>query len=237
MLRALVNLSTAGDRDVSTGTGPTVAVQPITEARRRCGCMGELSDVDELRAVPPAGEDPGVARSADVARSEVSVDEVRAGIVLPDRDTGFEDLYRRELVPMVQLAYLLVGREDVANDAVHDAFAKVYERWSKIDNHGGYLRTSVVNRCRDVQRRRRRDRRRARSQTLTADELPVVELGALELVDALLKLPAKQREVLVLRFYADMSEAEVADHVGIPAGTVKSHVSRGLAELRKVVER
>lgn len=182
--------------------------------------MGELSDVDEARAKSLVGE-----------RAEVDLN----GLSLPaDRDAGFEELFRREYLPMLRVAYLLVGSEDAAGEAVHDAFTKVFERWSKIDNHGGYLRTAVVNRCRDVQRRRRRDRKRAETATPGTTS---VEIQPLELVDALAKLSPKQREVLVLRFYADLSEAETADHLGIPTGTVKSHVSRGLAELRKVVER
>ncbi len=153
-----------------------------------------------------------------------------------DRDAGFEELYRREYDPMVRLAVLLVGRDGPAQEAVHDAFAKVYERWDKLDNPGGYLRTTVVNGCRDVQRRTRRERTRD-AETRESIESVSTELGALELVDALDKLPAKRRAALVLRFYADLSEAEIAETLGVPAGTVKSLVSRGLAELRKVVER
>lgn len=201
------------------------------------GCMGELSDVDEAGVERLAGERAvgGAQLSGgsptDVGPSRVELTDLR----LPaDRDTGFEELFRREYAPMVRLAYLLVGREDIAVDAVHDALTKVYERWSKIDNHGGYLRTSVVNRCRDVKRRWRRDRERA--ETRTAD-VPPAELEPLELVDALGKLSPKQRQALVLRYYADLSEAETAELMDVPRGTVKSHVSRGLAELRKVVER
>ncbi len=60
---------------------------------------------------------------------------------------------------MLRIAFLLVDSTDLAEEVVHDAFAKVYERWDKLTNPGGYLRTCVVNRCRDLQRRRRTERR------------------------------------------------------------------------------
>ena len=78
---------------------------------------------------------------------------------------------------MLRLAILLVGRQEPAQDAVHDAFAKVYERWAKVDRHGAYLRTCVVNRCRDVQRRLRLERRRAaEARSTTPFDLEAREL-------------------------------------------------------------
>jgi RNA polymerase sigma factor (sigma-70 family) len=89
----------------------------------------------------------------------------------------------------------------------------------------------VVNRCRDVQRRRRTERRTA---------LPSVdrstELGADELADALAMLPIKRRAAIVLRYYDGLGEARIAEVLGVQPGTVKSLLSRGLAELREVIE-
>jgi RNA polymerase sigma factor (sigma-70 family) len=95
----------------------------------------------------------------------------------------------------------------------------------------------VVNRCRDVQRRRRVQRRHdasARGAARAAE--PSSELGADELSDALAKLPMRQRTALVLRFYDGRSEAEIATVLGVAPGTVKSLVSRALAQLREVIE-
>lgn len=153
--------------------------------------------------------------------------------VIERGDEGFRALYEQEYEPMLRVAILLVGREEPAQDAVHDAFAKVYERWAKIDRPGAYLRTCVVNRCRDVQRRRFLERRRAEQAAPPA----TFDLGARELLDALDKLPAKRRAALVLRYYGDLTDAEVAATLGVPEGTAKSLASRGLAELRRVVER
>jgi RNA polymerase sigma-70 factor (sigma-E family) len=149
-----------------------------------------------------------------------------------DREAGFEALYAREYAPMIRVAFLLLDSQSVAEEAVHDAFAKVYERWRKVDDHGAYLRTCVVNRCRDLQRRRRLERDRHPDQGRTYDELE-----ARELLDALAALPVKQRAALVLRFYEGRSESEIAEALGVAPGTVKSTVSRALAQLREVVER
>jgi RNA polymerase sigma-70 factor (sigma-E family) len=156
---------------------------------------------------------------------------VVAGTAEADHDGDFDALYRREYAPMLRLAYLLLGSNELAEEAVHDAFAKVFERWSRIDRPGAYLRTCVVNRCRDLQRRRRFER--------TSRDRPPTEqdLGADEVLDALAALPHRQRAALVLRYYEDLSEAEIADALGVRPGTVKSLVSRGLDRLREVIER
>jgi RNA polymerase sigma-70 factor (sigma-E family) len=145
---------------------------------------------------------------------------------------GFEELYRREYEAMRRLAFLLIDSDELGEEAVHDAFAKVYERWARLDRPGAYLRTCVVNRCRDLQRRRRVARERTpRPAPITTD------LGADEVVDALAKLPMRQRAALVLRYYEDLPEADIAEALGVRPGTVKSLVSRGLDQLREVIER
>ena|SRR5579862_9237574 len=149
-----------------------------------------------------------------------------------DDDAGFDELYRREYAPMLRLASLLVDAREQAEEVVHDAFAKVYERWGKLDRPGAYLRTCVVNRSRDVQRRRRFER-----GGKSGDGDASSDLGAAELLDALAKLPSRQRAALVLRYYEDLPEADIAEVLGVRPGTVKSLVSRGLDQLREVVER
>jgi len=144
---------------------------------------------------------------------------------------GFEALYVGEYQPMLRIAFLLVDSTDLAEEVVHDAFAQVCERWAKLVNPGGYLRTCVVNRCRDVQRRRRTERR-----TPLPPSDQSTELGADELADALAALPIKRRAAIVLRYYDGLSEARIAEVLGVKPGTVKSLLSRGLAELREVIE-
>ncbi len=144
--------------------------------------------------------------------------------------TSLAELFRREYAPMVRLATLLVGSDAVAEELVQDAFVAVHRRWSSVDNPGGYLRTSVVNACRSHQRRAALERRR-----LPRPDEPA-QLGADEVWDALAHLPHKQRAALVLRFYEDATEADIAAALRVRPATVRSLVHRGLAKLRKEIE-
>jgi RNA polymerase sigma factor (sigma-70 family) len=142
----------------------------------------------------------------------------------------FEDLYLAEYEPMVRLAFLLVG-PGTAEEVVQDGFARVFERWGTLDRPAAYLRTCVVNGCRQVLRRRRV---RWRHPYPAA---PAAELGADDMLDALDRLPPGRRAAIVLRYYGDLSEAEIAATLGVRPGTVKSMVHRGLRQLREVIER
>lgn len=144
----------------------------------------------------------------------------------------FEDVYRREALGMMRLAFLMVGSPQQAEEIVQDAFAKAFERWDKIDQARAYLRTAVVNGCRSANRRRALERRTSAREPAPSH----AALGADHLRDALLALPVKRRAAIVLRYYDDLSEAEIAKVLRVRPGTVKSLVSRGLAQLREVVE-
>jgi RNA polymerase sigma-70 factor (sigma-E family) len=162
--------------------------------------------------------------------------EVTAEILVPAEGPwadSFEDLFRRESLGLVRLAFFMVGSLPLAEEIVQDAFARVLERWDGIDQPVAYLRTSVVNGCKSAHRRRALERKHAgRRPTPVAGVL-----GADHLQDALAALPVKRRAAIVLRYYHDLSEAEIAGALGVRPGTVKSLVSRGLAQLREVVER
>jgi RNA polymerase sigma-70 factor (sigma-E family) len=177
----------------------------------------------------------GVLPRAAGEASVVLTEGVR--ILVPDPTTsvtaGFEDLFRQEYVPMVRLAVLLLGNEAEAEEVVQDAFALVHERWDRLVRPGGYLRGCVVNRCRDLLRRRRIAQRLGRRSEPTA----VAELEADHLIDALGVLPPKRRAAVVLRYYDGCSEREIADILGVRPGTVKSMLHRALAQLREVVDR
>lgn len=148
---------------------------------------------------------------------------------------SFDDFYRQEWAGAVRLAHLLTGVDAVAEDLAQDAFAAVESRWSSIDNAVGYLRTAVVNTCRSWQRRRsREDARLRRVAPLMRTQ---VDLGERDLLDAVDALPFRQRAVLVLRFYHDLSEREIAETLGCRPGTVKSSSARALRQLRRVIER
>lgn|ERR1035437_1790827 len=145
-----------------------------------------------------------------------------------DSSDSFVAFYRAEYPGMVRLAHVLSGNADAAEDLVQDAFARLHGRIESLDNPGGYLRTTVVNLCRDSDRRRARERRHAEMAPS-----PVLASDTSEMIDVLLGLPYRQRAVLVLRYWGDWSEAEIAKGIGCRPGTVKTLASRGLARLRK----
>lgn len=149
-----------------------------------------------------------------------------------DRTHDFASLYRQRYEAMVRLAYLLTGSNAVAEELVQDAFVKVHRNWDRAQAPAAYLRVAVVNACRSYHRRRylERDRRPHAPDA-------VGEFAPDEMWDALSGLRPRQRAALVLKFYEDLSEAEIADALGCRPGTVKSLISRGLDELRRVVER
>jgi len=157
------------------------------------------------------------------------------GHQLGEADTtgqDFSEFYRMEYPGMVRLAVSLTGDVDRAEDVVQDAFARLHGRFPSLDRPGGYLRTSVVNLCRDHHRRGALEKRELGRRCPAP-----LSLDASELIDVLLHLPFKQRAVLVLRYWGDWSEAEIAEAVGCRPGNVKSLASRGLATLRKEVPR
>ncbi|MGE3620618.1 MAG: RNA polymerase sigma factor [Acidimicrobiia bacterium] len=145
--------------------------------------------------------------------------------------TEFADFYRREYPGSVRLAFLLTRSPEPAEDLTQEAFAVVHARWPGLRNPGGYLRVVLVNRCRRWHRANGREERRLRLVHAVADPVPEPEY----LLDALAGLPFRQRTVLVLRYWAGLSEAEIAEALGCRPGTVKSLASRALSRLRTEV--
>ncbi|MFD8143114.1 RNA polymerase sigma factor [Streptomyces sp. NPDC059708] len=152
-------------------------------------------------------------------------------------------LYHAHRLSMVRLAVLLVDDLGTAEDVVQDAFTALYRRYgeriTEVDNALGYLRTSVVNTARSVLRRRRTAR--AWIPPVTAD-VPSAEASVVldeahrEVLAALGRLTPRRRQVLVLRYWADLSEAEIAETLGISRGSVKSNASRALDALERILE-
>ena len=139
---------------------------------------------------------------------------------------SFEDLYAEQFLPMVRLATLMCGRSEVARDIVQDSFVRLHMRWSGVRHPKAYLRRSVVNGCRSRTRWERR--RRGRSSEIE----PSTEQEPDELFDVLASLPHRQRAAIVLKYYEQRTEAEIAETLGCRQGTVGSLVSRGLASMR-----
>lgn len=144
---------------------------------------------------------------------------------------SFEALYASHFAQMVRLATLLVGQPEAASDIVQDAFVALHPKWFAVDNPAAYLRTSVVNRSRSFHRTQRR--RRAAIERHQPNVDTSTELAVDHTLAALDALPYRQRAAIVLRFYEQRSEIEIAAALGCRPGTVGPLISRGLARLRE----
>ena len=153
-------------------------------------------------------------------------------------------LYQAHAVGLIRLAVVMLGDRPAAEDVVQEAFCGLYRRWDHLEDPGNalrYLRSSVLNGCRSVLRNRGRLPFRLGPDPSRPDSVESAESTALvgeehrAVLAALRKLPDRQREVLVLRFYLELSVAEIAQSMGISQGTVKSTVSRALVALGRVL--
>lgn len=159
-----------------------------------------------------------------------TADDPARGLEVEGWPADLAALYRERRTALVRIAYLLTSDGEAAEEIVHDAVIAVRARWEDIDEPGAYLRTAVVNGSRSWLRRQR-TRRLHRP-----DPAPVAELGADELWDALGVLRDRERAAIVLRFYDDLTEDEIASVLACRPSTVRSLVHRGLARLRKEIE-
>ena len=165
-----------------------------------------------------------------------------------DADTAVEELYAAHYRRLVRLSVLLVGDQETAEEMVQDSFVAMHGRWRTLtdpDKALAYLRQTVVNRSRSALRHRGVRRRYAafeqpgpgpRLVQAGADESALASERRRVVLAALRRLPGRQREVLALRYYLDLSEADIAHTLGISRGAVKSHASRGVAALRSLME-
>ena len=181
---------------------------------------------------------PGVSRDPAVSHLVAGGDQPAAW----GPDEAVEHLYAAHYRQLVRLSVLLVRDPETAEEVVQDCFVAMHHAWRRLqdpDRALAYLRQSVVNRSRS-QLRHRKVAERHRPPPMP--DQPSAEYGALAalerqaVMEALHRLPARQREALVLRYYLDLSEAEIAATMGVSRGAVKSHTSRGMAALRQELE-
>ena len=150
-----------------------------------------------------------------------------------------DDVYRSSYTQMVRLAGLLVGNFQAGEEIAQDAFARLVERWNHVDNPPAYLRTTVVNLCRSRLRRAVVLRRNPPPPPATApgpEESIATRVAEAPLRAALGRLPRRQREVVVLRYFEELSDAEVAGALGISPSAVKTHLHRALSTLSNDLE-
>jgi RNA polymerase sigma-70 factor (sigma-E family) len=161
--------------------------------------------------------------------------DVNVGHDPPDQVATLTTLFREHQLELVRMALLIVGDRHTAEDVVQDAFTGVHRRMDRLVDHDNvlpYIRTATINGCRTVLRKRKRPLAGKPAEPVWSAESAVL-LGEdrREVFLALRTLPRRQREALVLRYYLDLSEAEIAEVMQVSRGTVKSTTSRALAAL------
>ena len=179
-----------------------------------------------LRVPPDSVTEFGVARS-----------------LLPrDRTSAVTALFEEHYASLVRMARLLVDDRETAEDVVMEAFTSLYRRWMAIRDPGEahrYIRSCVLNGARSQLRRRRLRRRHERGNPQyeeNPDGLETSEVDRSAVTQLLATLPYRQRQVLVLRYFVDLTEAQIAYELGISPGSVKTHAWRGLAALARALE-
>ncbi|HET7015265.1 MAG TPA: SigE family RNA polymerase sigma factor [Streptosporangiaceae bacterium] len=159
------------------------------------------------------------------ARTEAQVDDLVG------------ELHRAHALTLVRMANLLLRDRHLAEDVVQDAFLSLYRVLPKLTDHDAilpYLRTTVLNRARSALRTRRRALTRPviyEPDVSSAESAAMITQDRQAVIVAVSRLPRRAREILVLRYYLDLSEAEIATTLGVSRGTVSSTVSRALSTL------
>jgi RNA polymerase sigma-70 factor (sigma-E family) len=178
-----------------------------------------------MTTVPVFGWSPALADGAPAAELNAALTE----------------LYGAHYQSLVRLAAMLLRDAGAAEEIVQDAFVSLYRGWARLRDPGVarfYLQKSVVNRSRSVLRHRAVAEKHApvlASREGRADQATLDFADRSAVVAALRRLPARQREAIVLRYYADLSEADIARAMGITAGAVKSHTARAVSALREIL--
>jgi RNA polymerase sigma-70 factor (sigma-E family) len=207
------------------------------------------------RASPPAAPRAGDTKDRDtepvtVTAALTAEEALMADAFLPSAmgrgewsaDKAVVELYAMHYRTLVRLAAMLVRDIPTAEEVVQDAFVAMHDGWQRLKDTEkalAYLRQAVVNRSRSVLRHRVVVEKNLQN---APPDMPSAEHGAFVLLErhavvaALRELPGRQREAIVLRYYGDLSEAQIAAAMGISRGAVKSHTARGMTALRATLE-
>ncbi|GAA3233251.1 RNA polymerase sigma factor [Actinocorallia longicatena] len=166
---------------------------------------------------------------------------VVAGAVKAPADTSaLTALYRENLNGLIRMAVLLVGDEASAEDVVQDVFVRLQRSMPDLRDETkllAYVRSAVLNGCRSVLRRRKlaflRERAAPAAEIWSAESEAILGEDRREVLRALTRLPGRQREALVLRYYIDLADEEIAEAMGIRASTARSTLARALQALAR----
>jgi RNA polymerase sigma-70 factor (sigma-E family) len=153
-------------------------------------------------------------------------------------------LYQANALSMIRLAHVMLGDRAAAEDVVQDAFSGLYRRWAYVSDHDkalAYVRSSVLNACRSALRRGKPElsgsfpATAARPYGTSGETAVLDEEERVAVMAAMRGLPNRQREVLILRFYLDMTDHEIAAEMGISESTVRSATHRALVALGRTL--
>jgi len=162
-------------------------------------------------------------------------------LAFDDAAAAVSALYQETAVSLIRLSYVMLSDRQAAEDVVQEAFCNLYRRWDRLADAGRarqYVRASVLNGCRSVLRRRAVRNRRVIYE-LPAPSAEAAVLGGEEhdeVIRAVDGLPRRQREVLVLRFYSDLTDEEIAELMGVRPSTVRSTTHRALESLGRTLK-
>jgi RNA polymerase sigma-70 factor (sigma-E family) len=149
-------------------------------------------------------------------------------------DDLFERFYRAQFTRLARLAWLLTGEAATSEDLAQEALARTQVAFEQLDTPAAYARTVLVNLCRGHRRRAARQRVVEANITISGESHAPQPR---ELLDAVAALPYRQRVLIVLRYYDDASERDIASALGCRPGTVKSLATRALTKLRSEIDR
>ncbi len=150
-----------------------------------------------------------------------------------------EELYRAEFASLVRFGVAVTGDLDRGEEVAQEAFISAWDRLDDLRNPdagGAYLRKTLLNVVRSRSRRQVTERRVLRPVRDVETETQPDHGSRLAMVDALTRLPLRQRACVVLRYYDDLTEAETADILDVSVGTVKSQTHKALRHLRRIME-
>ena len=175
------------------------------------------------------GTEPKAAESVPHMEGTVTVEP---GIAL---GSSFEEFYNTKRPHLVRTLVMTLGNRELGIEAADEAMTRAFQRWSDVqhyDNPGGWVYRVAMNWARTKLRRGKRELPSIYVEDAPHHENPQIEP---KLDGALATLPEKYRAPVVLRYYMDWSMEEISDALGIPKGTVKSRIHRGVAALQKAL--
>jgi RNA polymerase sigma-70 factor (sigma-E family) len=187
----------------------------------------------------------GPARSNNVADRPLFsavLGSASSRVVAAEADRAITAMYHAEYRSLVRMSAVLLGDVGTAEEVVQDSFIAMHGAWRRLrdaDKAVHYLRRSVMNRSRSVLRHRvviDKHLPAGEPDMPSAEQSAITRFERSAVIAALRTLPDRQREALVLRYYLDLSEEEVAAAMEISRGAVKSHTARGKAALRSALE-